>query len=426
MKNRIESWHSSWLVLLPVITVSLAGGVVFAFLGWIYPAAVLIFLSVLGMTARSWGKASLSRMSLKLYPDKKGLFPGEELNIKIEIRNEKVLPVAWTEVFCPISKELCFVPEEIRKPDDWEKAMLKDEGASEELVGEKHFSLLMWNETAVYTSKWTAQKRGVYSTEGWRIRSGDGFGLMRAERRAEEGSVSVFYVYPRLISVSSDIFLKNRWTSDTGAKGVIKDPSVIRSSRDYLPGDPIKSVNWRLTARGLPLSVNVYEDILPRSVHFILDGESFSGHEKHKEELEETLSIIASEIVLLCRKNIRCGLSLSKGEREAAINRFAAEEPFSLLQMMASYYPMKDELNEDGSKIMDQISVFDEGPLLEKIYETGRFYYITYSTTSISKQGLVQKLGSERVTVLSYTEDASYHSFESLCLQRLKGGMQNG
>ena len=79
----------------------------------------------------------------------------------------------------------------------------------------------------------------------------------------------------------------------------MEDLTVIRSTRNYMTTDSLKHINWRLAARGLPLSVNVYEDILPKNVHFLLDGESFGGNVPHWEELEETLSILASEFVLL-------------------------------------------------------------------------------------------------------------------------------
>ncbi|MBQ4340223.1 MAG: DUF58 domain-containing protein [Firmicutes bacterium] len=423
MKDKVESRHSGWLVSLSVAWGCLGAGVIFAFLGWIYPAGVLIFMFVLGMTARLWGKASSQKIYLKVSGGSKGMFPGEELSFDIEVKNDKILPVVWLDVFCPLSKELCIVPEESRAPDEWEKVILKEEGASEESVGEKHFPLLLWHESIAYSSKWTAQKRGVYSTEGWRLRTGDGFGLMQTERRISEEDICSFSVYPAIVPVTPEPFLRNRWTSDTGTKGIMKDPTLIRSSRGYTAGDPAKSINWRLTARGLPLSVNVYEDILPKSVHFVFDGESFSGPDKHKQEMEEALSILASEIIALCGKHIRCGLSLSRGERHQPLNRFGEEEPYGMLQMLAAYLPEQDIRSEEGSKIIKQNSVFDEAPVLAKISEAGRFYYITYDGSKLEDQGFIYKLGPDTATVLSYREVSNYTGFETLCLKDLKEGM---
>lgn len=422
MKDKVESRHSSIMVNLPIIWGSLAAGVIFAFLGWSYPAGVLFFMFVLGMAARLWGKASAHRVYLRVYSSRKGMFPGEEADFEIEVKNDKFLPIVWLDVFCPLSKELSLVPEESRIPDEWEKIILQDEGASEELVGEKHFSLFLWHESTAYSSKWKAERRGIYSTEGWRLITGDGFGLIQTEKRIPEEDIQSFSVYPKIVPVTVEPFMRNRWNSETGTKGLIQDPTLIRSSREYMPGDPAKNINWRLAARGLPLSVNVYEDILPKGVHFIFDGESFSGPEKHASEMEDALSIIASEIIALCGKNIRCGLSMSKGERKMELNRFIQEELYGMLQMLAAYLPEKDIKNNEESLILQQKSVFDEIPITERGSEIGRFYYIAYNAEHIDEESLIHRLGQERTSVLFYEESVPYRDYETLCMKQLKEG----
>ena len=350
------------------------------------------------------------------------MFPGDETTVNIEVHNGKFLPVIWMEVFFPLAKNLCLIPEETRKPDNWEQVSLRDENASVELVGEKRFSFFLWYETALFSVKWTAKRRGVYSTRGWRLRTGDGFGLAQIEQPIDEKDVQQFLVYPQLIPVSPELFLRNLWTADTGFRGVIEDPTVIRSTRNYMSGDPMKQINWRLAARGLPLTVNIYEDILPKSVHFIFDGESFNGPEPHREELEESLSILASEAVRLSQEQVRCGLTLPAGSGSPARNVFAAENPVALLQLLAAYEWSLPIKTEETSNPIFLPSKYDETPVYDAAMRTGRFYYIAYDTAHLADCRLLRHLGPNRVTLLTYTPCTPYASFETLCLQQLREG----
>ena len=210
---------------------------------------------------------------------------------------QKVFPVVWLELTFPLAKNLCLVPEESRKPDEAEQALLEEGHFSSELLGELRLPMLLWYEGRQVSTSWTARCRGVYSMAGWRIRTGDGFGLTQVERGFPPEDVRTFYVYPRLTDVQPDLFLRSLWNADTGTRGVMEDPTVIRSTRDYMTTDSLKRINWRLTARGLPMTVNIYEDILPKSVHFLFDGESYSGPAPHPEELEDALSILALSLI---------------------------------------------------------------------------------------------------------------------------------
>jgi len=422
MADKTEFRRSSWLISLPVMGICLLSGVMAVFFGQISVGSVLLFLFAAGAAARLWAMASVRRVSLRVEGKLRGLFPGESVTFDLEVRNEKLLPVFWMEVFCPLSEDLCLVPENSRRPDDWEELQLQEEGASLELVGEERLSLLLWYERVKLRSTWTARRRGVYSTSSWRLRTGDGFGLAQLERPIDPADVRQFAVYPRLIPVSPDLFLRNLWNADTGARGVMEDPTIIRSTREYMAADPVKHINWRLAARGLPLSVNVYEDILPRSVHFIFDGESFSGPPAHLEEMEQALSILASEVVRLSQNRVRCGLSLCSGAWGQAQNYFAAESPHVLLQAMAAYRPMEKKWDGEAHKYLPQTPEFDEGPIYDAAMRVGRFYYMTYDTAALSNRTLLQRLGQAGVTVLSYTPAQGWGGFETVCMEQLREG----
>ncbi|MDD3346449.1 DUF58 domain-containing protein [Oscillibacter sp.] len=427
MKDKTVSSRSSNLVALPALGAELLSCVLAAFFGQWRLSAVLMFVFLLSGTSRLWAHLSARKVSITVSSALRGLFPGEETTFTIEVRNEKFLPVVWLEVFFPLAKNLCLTPAENRQPDEWEIVSLAAEGASTALVGEKRASFLLWYETLRFESRWTAKCRGVYSMEGWRLRTGDGFGLTQVERPIEKEDVRRFVVYPKLVSVAPDLFLRNLWNAESGDRGVMEDPTIIRSTRDYQTTDSLRHINWRLAARSLPLAVNVYEEILPKSVHFLFDGESFSGPTPHPEELEDALSILASEVVRLAQSQVRCGLSLCRGEGSEAVNLFpAVSQTEDLLCALAAYQPLPPKKGVENQKILPQEPVFDEIPLWEATRSVGRFYYVAYDTSALAERPLLRRLDHTCLSLLTYQETPPFGEFETVCLCGLKEECAHG
>lgn len=414
--------RSSLLVSLPVLALLLLGGVLAAFFGQERLAFALLFVFLLAGASRMWAVMAARKVTVSVSGAARGMFPGEEVQLELTVRNDKFLPLVWLELFFPLSRNLCMTPEECRKPDDWEALGLEEIRASTQLVGEKRCSFLLWYETTRLSVRWRANRRGVYSSAGWRLRTGDGFGLTQIDCPLPREEARRFAVYPALVEVRPDLFLRNLWNADTGTRGVMEDVTVIRSTRDYQSSDSLKRINWRLTARGLPLSVNVYEDILPKSVHFILDGESFSGAHPHPEELEDALSILASELVRLEGAQVRCGLSLCAGLGGAAVNLFAASSATEdLLCALAAYEPARPVWDEEGKRVVDQLPNFDEAPLAGAARSVGRFYYIAYSAACLPGRTLLtRRLDHTCASILTYQSAEPFGEYETVCLRSLK------
>ena len=420
MRDKLLLSRSSLLVSLPVMGISLVCSALAAFFGQGRLAAILMFLFLMAGASRLWALASIRKVSVTLAGGTGGLFPGEEAEFQIRVENGKFLPVVWLELFFPLAPNLCLTPQGCREPDEWETPQLKEEGFCQTKVGEERFSFLLWYESRTFTSRWRANRRGIYSIAGWRLRTGDGFGLTQVERPISSGQARQLAVYPKLVKVVPDLFLRNLWNADTGTRGVMEDPTVIRSTRDYMTTDSLKHINWRLAARGLPLTVNIFEDILPKSVHFLVDGESFSGPDPHLEELEETLSILASQLMVLEERQVQCGLSLCRGRGGPAVNLFAPQGVEELLRALAAYQPMEPKWDEDGTKIVAQPPVFEENGIYEAAQGVGRFYYIAYDTNALSGIRLLRRLDKSVLSVLTYRDPRPFGEFEMVCLCHLK------
>lgn len=417
MKHKLVMSRSSYLTTIPVLVGLFVLGVLSAVWEWSGLSRILLFVALFSLLCRLWANMALSKLRVQFQTEGKGVFPGEKLQTTILLQNSKLLPVLWIELFFPLTKNHCLIPEHTRQPEEWEKPALLQTGVSDILVGSYRIPGLLWNENRRETISWTASKRGIYSANLWRIRTGDGFGLAQVDTPAE--CKDHFAVFPALKEVDPSFFLRNLWNSEFGPKGVMEDLTVIRSTRAYTPSDPSKRINWRLKARGLPLQVNVYEDTLPKGVHFILDGESFSGPEAHLDELEETLSILSSLAVELENHQIYCGLTLPIGKTNAPLSVLPEEGTDALLWALAGYDPCESR-KDDGGNVIRQHSQFEESRLLSNVNSVGRYYYVVYDMSEVPS--LLLKLESSNVSVLTWKDVGTDSAFETVCLRGFLSG----
>lgn len=377
-------------------------------------SAVLAFLCFFCLASRLWGEGALRNIGVEteFYPG--GLFPQGTVELKLRVKNEKWLPVIWLEVFQPLGEKDALAPcdEEIVQEDG--QRFLR-----------RKFTFLMGQEELLWTSHWTAQRRGLFHPEQMLLQAGDGFGLTQACRRIGAAGRSVA-VYPALQPVSPELFLRDLWDCSSGAKGYLEDPTVIQSTRDYQRTDPVKRINWRLTARTQRTVVNTYETILPKAAHFIVDCESFNGVQPQEAAFEDTLSILTSLLVELHHSGMRCGVSLPRSLRSAAAEYSPDASLEEILRAFAGYafYPLeKPEDPHDPPRVLP--AVFREEILQRE--NVGRFYYVCASVEQVKHQRFFQRLESSRTVLLPYTspsasERAALRDFTIVPLTTLKRG----
>ncbi len=106
-------------------------------------------------------------------------------------------------------------------------------------------------------------RRGIWSLPGVGLQAGDGFGLSATEDwKAFEVPVRLV-IAPRLEQRDVSPFLKVSQEAIAGNRGQMEDITILKSSRPYQPGDPVKRINWRMLARSGQVLVNQYEQVMP-------------------------------------------------------------------------------------------------------------------------------------------------------------------
>ncbi len=365
-------------------------------------AAALILVGILALISRQWALQSLKDVRFESDSDRFRMFPGDEFTIQMRVENRKNLPMVWLDAVVPLEENCPVLPadeDDIYQPDGLTKA---DEELPRCPMLRKRFVFISPMQELEIKVPMKADHRGIYRFENLRIYSGDGFGLTQTGMSGPETD-RVFAVYPKLVQIHAERFLRTQWMSAGKNKGYQEDPTLIRGSRDYQPTDSWKRINWRMAARGQELQVNLPEMILPQSSHFIVDGESFSGEDADRAGFELMLSILASVILKLDEAGLECGLTLPDSLRSASVTLPPGSGTGELLFALAAYEPRTYVSAPGGQPKVQPVSGFAMAAALGACQKAGSIYYLTKSLRS-ADHVLIRRLQNQAVTILPLEE----------------------
>ena len=170
----------------------------------------------------------VSRPNLELQTDNVlRIAAGEELPVVINIRN----PIAATAGESRVIGHLLPADIDLVPPD----------GAA--------ISALLPHQSADATLTLRPRNRGIYALRGWRIESDFPFGILNAGRIHEERAVLT--VYPRFEPLDRIQMPQGRRQQPGGLAYVANRGESIEyvGNREYRPGDNVRDIDWRATAR---------------------------------------------------------------------------------------------------------------------------------------------------------------------------------
>ena len=235
-------------------------------LGIVFGVGVAVILAIvillLEVVRAVWTRNGLQGVHYRRALERDRVTWGEEIPATIEVWNRKRLPLAWLRA---------------------------EDAASPGVVVRERSPVIGVDGGRVLRNAWTlapfervtrqfhvgGEKRGAYELGPVDLAVGDLFAREAATERREE--VTRFLVRPRVVPTTA-FHRRDRWGGvDRALAGLTEDPSRFAGVREYAPGDPVRRVHHRASARlGRPV-VKVFEPSRDREVLILLDLQMKTG-----------------------------------------------------------------------------------------------------------------------------------------------------
>jgi uncharacterized protein (DUF58 family) len=307
------------LFLLIGVAVALKAGLV-AFAGYVLLGVYLLSRFL----ARRWVHNLTAKRECNAEPRE----VGESTEVVVTVKNTGVLPIAWVLV-------------EDLVPD----FAVKARNPRLTIKGKRvHVVSLRGTQTKVIKYKVTYVLRGYYPLGPTLLETGDVFGLHRRHRVI--GKPAYVMVYPKVVPLPKYDFASERPIGEVRLQNrLFEDPTRTAGVRQYVLGDPLQRVHWKITARTGQLHCRVYEPTTLAGATILVDFHQEGYHkrgEPHRSELVVTTA--ASIAYAVSALNQQVGFASNGRDAADRIREesLAAESP----EAQAEGHATRDEARE--------------------------------------------------------------------------------
>lgn len=252
---------------------------------------------LVGGGSRLWSRHLFDRVSLRSEPAEQRVFQGEPVALTVEMENRKALPLPWFEWRVALSDPITVTKEQLAAAAAPGVNWLGRRGA------------LGWYQLRRWTFELRAGERGYHSVGPATIRSADITGLFPRELALDRRVPLV--AYPRVFPLEALGLPADRPLGEQrGRNRLFEDPLRIAGIREYRPGDSLRRIDWKATARRGELRARVYEPSSEEQFYLLVNidtlAHSWEGY--LKDDLEHTISVAAS--IAVWASGRRCAVGL--------------------------------------------------------------------------------------------------------------------
>lgn len=251
------------------------------------PIALGLGLAVIGFEAlhQVWVMRGLAGVGYRRHLAASRVPWGETTDLTIEVWNRSRLPLSWLRADDAVSSDLV-VQDRTLLPGTLGDLTLRNTWTlgPRELV-RRHLHV-------------GAARRGVFQIGPAEVKVGDLFAMPAAG--GEWPHVDRLVGWPRTVPAPS-VIRRDRWGGlDRARTGLSEDPSRFVGLRPYQPGDPLRRLHVRASARLGHAMVKRFEPSRDRDVMLVLDLEpptGLAGGGAAEEEAAESLIVMAASLV---------------------------------------------------------------------------------------------------------------------------------
>ncbi len=315
---------------------------------------VLLVGAVWGIYYRcQWAKD----VTVRLWFETDAVYAGQETKLYEVIENRKRMPVPVLEVGFHTRKELDF-------------ADVENTNVSDYLYKRDVFSVLGRQKiTREIPVKCT--KRGRYLASDVDITTHTL--LHRKHYSKAVGTEAEIYVYPKMTDVSEIVTVCEHMLGTLQcARRLYEDPFAFRTIRNYTTDDPMKSINWKASARTGSLMVNTFDSVQSQKAMIFLDVED-TGILKYEDLVEESIALAATVMRRLIRQNIEVGFVFNGRGSDVFFPENNRKNRIAFERMLAEYD------KEDGAEDFGQLArrLFSDTFVKKPVSEDTLLLFIT-------------------------------------------------
>jgi uncharacterized protein (DUF58 family) len=231
---------------------------------------LLYALAGIYILGRIWARRSLAAVDLERRHDQR-VFWGETFPVQVEVQNRSWLPVLWLRLHDTVPA-----------------------GLMPGTVFRRVISLLPRERLQLeYTM--VGRRRGYYAIGPLVTLGGDLLGAASYEHRFQSDDFVI--VYPKIIALR-DLGFPSQSPFGTlpSRERLFEDPTRIRGVRDYQPGDSLRRMDWKTSARVGSLQVRRFEPAIALETAVFLNLNGAEYPQAHRRQATE-LGIIAAASV---------------------------------------------------------------------------------------------------------------------------------
>lgn len=286
-----RTWQTLWTAFFGVLLVA---SVIFAHaLGIAFGLMGLIAIGV----ARFWNRVALQKLTYERAFPQERVFFGDEIYMDLVLSNRKPIPLAWLNIDDELPQGVMPASASLRR------------NMQSGIDSLSHATAVAWYERIRWRYRVEVVSRGEYSIGPAKMESGDPFGFFRS--RMIVSRIDTLIVYPRVYPLDEIGIPPARPLGDIrGGLEIFPDPSRPAGIREYVRGDPLKTIDWKATARQQRLMVRTFE---PSSTHTVVIAVAVDTMEPYwlslnPEDLERVISIAASIALYISSRQYSMGL----------------------------------------------------------------------------------------------------------------------
>jgi len=269
---------SGGLVALLVAALVLRSSLLLILAGSLLVAVVLAHL---------WGRYALERVEYRRQFERPRCFVGEELELKVELTNRKVLPITYLAIDDQVPLELG----------------IKARSLSYHRIGKGVLRFLFglsWYQKVVRRYRVVPSRRGFYRVGPAIMQGGDPFGYVTDSRTIEE--IETLVVYPRVVPLDALGIPTRRPFGDLKSRDrLFEDSMRFAGVREYQPGDPLNRIHWKASAAAGQMQVRLLDPSSNPGIAIFLNTWGWDLFWQGVEpEVLETACVVSASIAHWC------------------------------------------------------------------------------------------------------------------------------